>query len=250
MRRRDSLPRDGAPREALEAEASAELAETGRGLAEPERLEVALDRCVGRDGGEPTAQERDLAARLEISELEGEEAKDATGTALAGGIDFNGDGHGDLVIGAPQVNVTSVDDPVAGCDAGDPCGNGKVYIIYFDPTDSTTYPNLGNPGVPDVIDLGFARTLRNAGPWGSGFPEPLWNGDFELLEQRTVGENHLKLRVRPAAGGRPVDAIAFNQAGPSFRGVVHIAYRLDVNKYRGVERPQLVVEQITPLQQA
>lgn len=99
----------------------------------------------------------------------------------------------------------------------------------------------------DAIGLRFARTLRDAGPWGAGFPEPLWSGDFELLEQRTVGENHLKLRVRAAGGGSPVDAIAFNQAGPSFRGVVHIAYRLDVNEYRGVERPQLVVEQITPM---
>lgn len=100
----------------------------------------------------------------------------------------------------------------------------------------------------DVIGLGFARTLRDAGPWGSGFPEPLWSGDFELLEQRTVGDNHLKLRVRPAGGGSPVDAIAFNQAGPAFRGVVSLAYRLDVNEYRGIERPQLVVEQIAQLQ--
>ncbi len=96
--------------------------------------------------------------------------------------------------------------------------------------------------------LQTARGLRNAGPWGSAFPEPVWNGDFELLEQRTVGENHLKLRVRPASGGAVVDAIAFNQAGPSYRGVVQLAYRLDVNEYRGVESAQLVVEQIAALQ--
>ena len=59
-----------------------------------------------------------------------------------------------------------------------------------------------------------------------------------------VGEKHLKLRVKPAGGGDVIDAIAFNQAGPVFRGVVRLAYRLDVNEYRGVERPQLVVEQI------
>jgi single-stranded-DNA-specific exonuclease len=97
------------------------------------------------------------------------------------------------------------------------------------------------------LALPFARSLRDAGPWGSGFPEPLWSGDFVVLEQRTVGEKHLKLRVRPADGGGPIDAIAFNQAGPAYRGVVQLAYRLDVNEYRGVESAQLVVEQITAL---
>ena len=91
-----------------------------------------------------------------------------------------------------------------------------------------------------------ARGLRDAGPWGAGFPEPLWTGDFEILDTRVVGENHLKLRVA-GAGSEPVDAIAFNQAGPAWRGVVQLAYRLDVNEYRGVENPQLVVEQIAAL---
>jgi single-stranded-DNA-specific exonuclease len=95
--------------------------------------------------------------------------------------------------------------------------------------------------------LPTARALREAGPWGSAFPEPLWNGDFTILEQRTVGEKHLKLRVRPAKGGDAIEAIAFNQAGPAYRGTVQLAYRLDVNEYRGVESPQLVVEQIASL---
>jgi len=100
----------------------------------------------------------------------------------------------------------------------------------------------------DAINLGFARALRDAGPWGSGFPEPMWSGDFSVIEQRIVGENHLKLRVRPAGGGNVVDAIAFNQAGPAYRGNVQLAFRLDVNEYRGIENPQLVVEQIAALQ--
>ena len=99
----------------------------------------------------------------------------------------------------------------------------------------------------DAINLGFARSLRDAGPWGSAFPEPMWSGDFSIVEQRTVGENHLKLRVRPAGGGNVVDAIAFNQAGPVYRGNVQLAFKLDVNEYRGIENPQLVVEQIAPL---
>jgi len=98
-----------------------------------------------------------------------------------------------------------------------------------------------------AFTLGFARSLRDAGPWGSGFPEPLWSGDFSVMEQRTVGDKHLKMRVRPADGGTVIDAIAFNQAGPAYRGVVKLAFRLDVNEYRGVENPQLVIEQIAPL---
>ena len=98
-----------------------------------------------------------------------------------------------------------------------------------------------------AISLDLARKLREAGPWGAGFPEPVFIGDFELLEQRTVGERHLKLSVRPLAGGTAVDAIAFNQAGPAWRGTLRLAYRLDVNEWRGVESAQLVVEQITAL---
>ena len=100
----------------------------------------------------------------------------------------------------------------------------------------------------DALNLGYARSLRDAGPWGAGFPEPLWRGDFEIVEQRTVGENHLKLRVRPASGGSTIDAIAFNQAGPSYRGLVRLVFRLDVNEYRGVESAQLVVEQIAAVE--
>jgi single-stranded-DNA-specific exonuclease len=99
-----------------------------------------------------------------------------------------------------------------------------------------------------AFNLPFARSLRDAGPWGSCFPEPLWSGDFSVVEQRTVGENHLKMRVRPAGGGDVIDAIAFNQAGASYRGTVQLAFKLDVNEFRGVENPQLVVEQIAPLQ--
>lgn len=99
----------------------------------------------------------------------------------------------------------------------------------------------------EYFNLAFARSLRDAGPWGSGFAEPLWSGDFAVVEQRTVGENHLKLRVQPAAGGAVVDAIAFNQAGDAWRGVVQLAYRLDVNEFRGRETAQLIVEQISAL---
>jgi len=121
---------------------------------------------------------------------------------------------------------------------------------------SRLYPNADFSGAivtdgqlpGDAINLGFARSLRDAGSWRSGFPEPTWRGDFSVVEQRVVGENHLKLRVRPAGGGNTIDAIAFNQAGGAYRGTVQLAYRLDVNEFRGNENPQLVVEQIASLQ--
>ena len=103
-------------------------------------------------------------------------------------------------------------------------------------------------GLPaTALSLQFARVLRAAGPWGAAFQEPLWCGDFEIVEQRVVGENHLKMNVRPAEGGPAVDAIAFNQAGPVYRGVVQLVYRLDVNEYRGNETVQLIVEQVTAI---
>ena len=98
-----------------------------------------------------------------------------------------------------------------------------------------------------AFGLEFAERLRDAGPWGSGFPEPVFQGDFSVVDQRIVGERHLKLMLQPPDAPRPVEAIAFNQAADGIRGNVRLAYRLDVNRYRGVSSPQLVVEQITVL---
>jgi single-stranded-DNA-specific exonuclease len=97
------------------------------------------------------------------------------------------------------------------------------------------------------LSLEFARLLRDASPWGQGFPAPLFDGEFMITGQRVVGERHLKLTLQPAGGQRQIDAIAFNTpALPADCGNVHLAYRLDVNAYRGVESAQLVVEHIDP----
>jgi len=97
------------------------------------------------------------------------------------------------------------------------------------------------------FNLDLAEQLRSAGPWGQGFPEPLFDGNFTVLQQRVVGEHHLKLLVKPEGGTQAVDAIAFNQAAdhPLTAGQrVHLAYRLDSNEYRGLPGLQLVVEMI------
>jgi single-stranded-DNA-specific exonuclease len=93
------------------------------------------------------------------------------------------------------------------------------------------------------FSLETARLLRDAGPWGQGFPAPVFDGRFEVLEQRVVGGRHLKLRLKPHGGLQPVDAIAFNTPLLSACSEpLRLAYRLEVNEFRGVESPQLIVE--------
>ena len=99
---------------------------------------------------------------------------------------------------------------------------------------------------PDYINLQFASLLRKSGPWGAGFPEPLWSGIFSIISQRVVGGKHLKMRVQPADSSAVLDAIVFNQMVLSLRGPVTLIYRLDVNEFRSIEIPQLIVEQIMP----
>ena len=100
--------------------------------------------------------------------------------------------------------------------------------------------------------LSLARTLRDAGPWGQQFPEPLFEGRFRVRGQRLVGERHLKLELAPAQDpAQAVEAIAFNVdpgawPDPALREL-RLAYRLDVNAWRGEERLQLVVEHLEPL---
>ncbi len=122
----------------------------------------------------------------------------------------------------------------------------KLSVLYPDADFSGAIATDGELP-PTAMNLAFARTLRESGPWGAGFPEPVFTSDFQIEAQRTVGENHLKMRVRPLSGNVAIDAIAFNQAGPVYRGNVQITYRLDVNEFRGVETVQLIVLQIVSL---
>lgn len=100
------------------------------------------------------------------------------------------------------------------------------------------------------LNLDFAQLLREAGPWGQAFPEPLFDGVFELCSQRVVGERHLKLSLRPQTGGPELDAIAFNVDRARWPDAsirwVHIAYKLDVNEFRGRRSVQLMVENLEP----
>ena len=96
------------------------------------------------------------------------------------------------------------------------------------------------------IGLSLASELEALGPWGQRFPEPVFEGKFEVLDQRVVGGAHLKMLVRSLDDGQPVDAIAFNCSPEALRGSrsVELLYRLGVNRWRGSESCQLVVDHI------
>ncbi len=108
----------------------------------------------------------------------------------------------------------------------------------------------GELSAPDLT-LPVAEMLRDAGPWGQAFPEPVFDGKFKLLQQRLVGERHLKVMVEPLGGGPLLDGIAFNidmrlWPDASVRHV-ELAYKLDVNEFRGNRSVQLLIEHIWPL---
>ena len=99
------------------------------------------------------------------------------------------------------------------------------------------------------ISLATADQLRAAGPWGQAFPEPSFDGEFEVESAKIVGEKHVKFWLRPAGTRARFDAIAFNLLdGERFtappQGRLRLAYRLDINHWQGERRLQLLIEHL------
>lgn len=95
----------------------------------------------------------------------------------------------------------------------------------------------------------LAEILRTAEPWGQEFPEPVFDGTFQLNQQRIVGEKHLKLVLKPVSGTINIDAIAFNALDKMDNSLaigkeIHAAFKLDVNEFRGNRNLQLLIEHI------
>ena len=101
------------------------------------------------------------------------------------------------------------------------------------------------------LTLPMAELLKNAEPWGQAFPEPVFDGNFIVTQQRVVGEKHLKLQLQPSNSLSQIDAIAFNAVDPEQNeppikegASIHVAYKLDVNEFRGNRSLQLMIDYI------
>ena len=109
--------------------------------------------------------------------------------------------------------------------------------------------------IPENFSLYTAEALRSGGPWGQGFPEPIFDGEFKVLHQKLVGEKHLKLMLEPLFRGQPtnlmLDGIAFNidlrRWPDASTKTVRLAYKLDINEFRGNQSLQLLIDHIEAL---
>ncbi|UDW82854.1 single-stranded-DNA-specific exonuclease RecJ [Pasteurella canis] len=101
------------------------------------------------------------------------------------------------------------------------------------------------------FNLNVAEMLKQAGPWGQAFPEPVFDGEFSILQQRLVGDKHLKMMVEPKQGGPLLDAIAFNVDTRYYPDLsiksARLVYKVDVNEFRGNRSLQLLVDYIAPI---
>lgn len=107
------------------------------------------------------------------------------------------------------------------------------------------------PLAAEDFSLSFAEQVRLSGPWGQAFPEPCFDGEFDILQQRLVGEKHLKLMVREPQSGVMLDAICFFvdlEKWPNEScNKVRLVYKLDINEFRGQRNLQLLVDYLEPV---
>jgi single-stranded-DNA-specific exonuclease len=92
--------------------------------------------------------------------------------------------------------------------------------------------------------LDFADTLQQVGTWGQEFPEPLFHGEFDVIQCRIIGQHHLKFVLRLSAGNLLLDAVGFFPEHPEkWLGIRKIlaAYKLNINEYRGEKNLQLML---------
>ena len=103
---------------------------------------------------------------------------------------------------------------------------------------------------PDEMNIELAETIINAGPWGHGFPEPVFEGQFEIVDSKIVGAKHLKMHLRTNGHDNIIEAIAFNSIEGDWVNTareVQTVYKLDINEYAGRQKLQLVIDYIAPL---
>ncbi|HKL53842.1 MAG TPA: DHHA1 domain-containing protein, partial [Wenzhouxiangellaceae bacterium] len=95
------------------------------------------------------------------------------------------------------------------------------------------------------FSLETAQAIIDAGPWGQGWDEPLFDGRFNVLERRVVGSKHLKMALEPAGGGPALEAIAFRAGDLCHQELpepLHVTFRLELNRWRGNVSVQLNIQ--------
>jgi single-stranded-DNA-specific exonuclease len=95
------------------------------------------------------------------------------------------------------------------------------------------------------MTIEIADLLQNSATWGQEFPEPLFDGVFDVIQSRIVGQRHLKLVLRKPVGDLVIDAIAFFVDRPEhWLGLRQIkaVYKLDINEFRGNRTVQFIVQ--------
>jgi single-stranded-DNA-specific exonuclease len=101
----------------------------------------------------------------------------------------------------------------------------------------------------DDYTLDLARQLRSAGPWGQAFPEPLFDGEFDIAGTRAIGEAHLRLKLRQRGGnGAALDAVLFNadRCGP-LPSSIRAAFQLEIDEWDGSQSLRLLLRHVEPL---
>ena len=125
-----------------------------------------------------------------------------------------------------------------------------IITEWVTPQDLEACIMTDGPLAPEDFSLSFAELVRMSGPWGQAFPEPSFDGVFDVLQQRLVGEKHLKLLLREPESGLLLDAISFfvdldkwpNETAKRLR----VVYKLDINEFRGQRNLQLLVDYLEP----
>ena len=125
----------------------------------------------------------------------------------------------------------------------------KLFADALEEQDQTVQA-AGDDGelAEEELTVDVAEAVRDGGPWGNGFPEPLFRGNFLLRSARPfAGGKHVKLQL--SKDETTITAVAFHYDGlEALSGVreVHIEYRLDVDEYAGVKTTRLIVENLEP----
>ncbi len=94
------------------------------------------------------------------------------------------------------------------------------------------------------FNVELADQLRFAGPWGQAFPEPVFDGEFDCVEWRVVGEKHLRMKLRHVGVPYALEAVMFRGYNSSPRpNQLRAVYALEVNEWNGTRRLQLRLQQ-------